>query len=222
MVEIPNMLKILLVEDSDTFVYWVQTRLKKEDGFQIDVANTLAEATEHLKNDHYSVIILDLGIKKNGGKDYSYGVNTLLSIKERTNTSIVVLTAEEDESVRTDCMTNGACAYFAKRHVMENQRQFWESLFICSMENRPANYMEEIKKAAIAKAHLLSPPKYQKLELASLGGLIVVVVIILLDAACQYVTTNTYKPPDWIAGILLPALGLGGVSALRQKDNGRK
>ena len=108
-------LKILLVEDSSTSAMLVQNVLVSEGAdsvhgkFSLTHCTTLGEATEHLKQEDFDLILLDLTLPD------SSGLETLSRVRTATpDIAVVVLTATDDESIGLEALQIGAQDYLIK------------------------------------------------------------------------------------------------------------
>ncbi|MDH5189096.1 MAG: response regulator, partial [Rhodospirillaceae bacterium] len=108
-------LKILLVEDSSTSAMLVQNVLVSEGAdsvhgkFSLTHCTTLGEATEHLKQEDFDLILLDLTLPD------STGLETLSRVRTATpDIAVVVLTATDDESIGLEALQIGAQDYLIK------------------------------------------------------------------------------------------------------------
>ena len=100
-------LKILLVEDSDSF----RESVKQILGVYCDVdeAANLASARESLKKSNYDVIILDKGLPDGTGTQLIPEIKS-----EHPNSVVIVLTTDSDWNNVKKCLANGADDYVVK------------------------------------------------------------------------------------------------------------
>ncbi len=108
-------IKILLVEDEPADVVLVKRALSKSASarfsFDTEVVGRLSHAIEHLHNDVFDVVLLDLGLPD------SRGLETVESVYAASpDTPIVVLTGLSDEEVGIQAMQKGAQDYLLKKH----------------------------------------------------------------------------------------------------------
>ena len=156
--------RVLLVEDDVVDCRQVKLLLVKaadEVRFHVDTAGTLREATECLRNDHYGVVLLDLGLPDSSGLD------TIREAHEASpNVPIVVLTGLDDEDVGVQAIRRGAEDYLVKgpslqhalartiRHAIERRRirealQFKNILLSTQQEVSPDGILVVDEKGAI-------------------------------------------------------------------------
>jgi len=84
--------KILLVEDEKIAQMIANTMLKEEFGCEIDVANTGKTTNELIKNNHYDLIFMDLGLPDCTGFDLAKSIRGKNKI-----TPIIALTSHDDQ-----------------------------------------------------------------------------------------------------------------------------
>src|ERR1700733_10396677 len=98
-------MRILIVENQKDLhdnLLWTT----KSMGFSVDVVPTAPQGLKHLKDAHYDLMILDLGLPD------SAAINALRRIRRQQNdVSILVLTAHEDSESRVEIFKAGADDY---------------------------------------------------------------------------------------------------------------
>ena len=82
--------RILLVEDDQTLSLGIEYSLKNE-GYEVDVANTYHEGLNFINTDEYILIILDVMLPDGNGYDLCK------IIRKNENTPIIFLTACDEE-----------------------------------------------------------------------------------------------------------------------------
>lgn len=83
-------MKILLVEDDSTLAMGIEYTLKNE-GYDIEIANTYKAAINKVENNPYDLLILDVGLPDGNGFDICRNV------RKTKSTPIIFLTAEDEE-----------------------------------------------------------------------------------------------------------------------------
>lgn len=102
-----NYAKILVIEDSKTFNNII-TSLLKQYKYQVVQSFSLKEATSFLNQENFDFILLDLNLPD------AQGEFLIDSIKELTNTKIIVMTADENTNQRDEYFQKGVIDYFIK------------------------------------------------------------------------------------------------------------
>jgi signal transduction histidine kinase len=112
-----NSIKVLMVEDEQQVAQFVKKKLLSPgDGrYEWKHANTLKSGLEHLADEHFDVILLDLGLPD------SEGLNTLvLTFEKAGGVPIIVLTGMYDEETAIKAFEMGAAEYFYKPRADES------------------------------------------------------------------------------------------------------
>jgi CheY-like chemotaxis protein len=116
--ETGHLLTVLLVEDNDGDAALLEASLTGactgsplHPFVELIRVRTLAAGLERLASSHPQVILLDLGLPDSSGLD------TLRSMRAKTDLAIVVLTGLADEQVALDAMQGGAQDYLFKGEV---------------------------------------------------------------------------------------------------------
>lgn len=100
--------RVLLVEDTPTLAFAYASHLRNE-GFQVDLAATAAEAGAAVADGHYDVMILDLFLPDGSG------LNVLRALDSRTiRTSVIVVTADDSVGSALEATRLGAWDYLVK------------------------------------------------------------------------------------------------------------
>jgi signal transduction histidine kinase len=110
-------IKLLLVDDDSGDCKMVKLALAQSSGivdFNTETAETLSEATKHLKNKDYDVVLLDLGLPD------SRGINTVQKAHDANpDVPIVVLTGLANEEMGLEAIKKGAEDYLVKGKPLE-------------------------------------------------------------------------------------------------------
>jgi len=104
-------LRVLLVEDDPDFAELVGHILSTRLGCAVDVAGSLKAAMERSRGTEYDAVVLDLNLPD------SSGINTFTVLRNRLHTPLVVLTAQEDESLALGAVGAGAEDYLVKADI---------------------------------------------------------------------------------------------------------
>ena len=105
-------IKILLVEDSPTDVLLARDALKEFRQFTVAVTERLGKAIKLLTESQFDVVLLDLGLPD------SQGLDTLITLRQRTPTMpVVVMTAKDDPELALQAVREGAQDYLVKNQV---------------------------------------------------------------------------------------------------------
>lgn len=101
-------MRILLIEDNQTLADWLGRTLRKEH-YTVDWIDNGADADFALRNENYSLVILDLSLPKLNGKE------VLRRLRARNdNTPVMILTADNSMQSRVSELDHGADDYMAK------------------------------------------------------------------------------------------------------------
>lgn len=106
--------KILLVEDNPGDARLIQIILEETEDLRFEIAHAeqLDKAKQHLSDEHFDVILLDLSLPD------CFGLDTLRKIRTKaTNSPIVILTGNDDEQVAISAVQEGAQDYLVKGRV---------------------------------------------------------------------------------------------------------
>lgn len=103
---------VLLVEDDKTIADGLSYSLKQE-GYQLDIAFSVAQAKHFLSQKTYALVLLDIGLPDGNGYD-------VCSIaKQNPNTAVIFLTAYDDEGNIVKGLDMGAYDYITKPFRMK-------------------------------------------------------------------------------------------------------
>ena len=106
------MYKVLIVEDEDNMVSFIQMELKYE-GYEVDVADNGRTAVSMALENNYDIILLDLmlpGIN---------GLEVCRRIRKEKDTPIIMLTARDSVMDKVTGLQTGADDYLAKPFAIE-------------------------------------------------------------------------------------------------------
>ncbi|GAA0117474.1 response regulator transcription factor [Clostridium senegalense] len=82
--------KILLVEDDSSIILGIKYSLEQE-GFYVDIAKTLNIARDFIKDNNYSLLLLDINLPDGNGYDFCN------EIRKNSDVGIIFLTACDEE-----------------------------------------------------------------------------------------------------------------------------
>ncbi|BBO33392.1 response regulator [Lacipirellula parvula] len=113
---VPQMFRVLLVEDSEVDAALAQVELSREPQFVVAHVERLEEAISELKNVHTDAVVLDLGLPD------SDGVETLTKLRhDAPHVPVIVLTSTPGELCELHTAREGADGYLVKGHTVEGQ-----------------------------------------------------------------------------------------------------
>ena len=101
------MVRILIVED-DTEINNVLKESLMASGYECQQAFSGTEALLYIKNDKFSLIILDLMLPGLSGEE------VLKEVRKQVNTPIIVLSSKDELDTKVDLLTLGADDYMTK------------------------------------------------------------------------------------------------------------
>lgn len=107
-------LRVLLIEDNPGDVRLMQLALSeaKRASFVVESAGTLEAAFQFLERQQVDIVLLDLSLPD------SFGLQTFRTLQERwPQVPVVVLSGDEDESVATAAVNEGAQDFLVKGHA---------------------------------------------------------------------------------------------------------
>ena len=100
-------MKILLVEDNEAIILGLEYLLAQE-GYHIEVARNMKEAYKSVEGEQIDLILLDIALPDGDGFDFCR------KVKEHIDTSVIFLTAKEEESDVVKGLDMGADDYIVK------------------------------------------------------------------------------------------------------------
>jgi two-component system KDP operon response regulator KdpE len=100
-------LRVMIVDDEPQIRRFLRVSLTAE-GMQVIEAANLAQARIALRQDHPSLLILDLGLPDGDGLDL------IPFVREQSEMPIIVLSVRDDESVKVSALDSGASDYLTK------------------------------------------------------------------------------------------------------------
>jgi len=104
-------INVLLVEDDPDYRFLTREILTEAEGidFEVDTAESLAEALEHLGDKEPDAVLLDLGLPD------SFGLDTLKAVRDKVpQVPVVVLTALDSPEAGINAVHQGAQDYLVK------------------------------------------------------------------------------------------------------------
>ncbi|MBI1804788.1 MAG: response regulator [Ignavibacteriae bacterium] len=106
-------LKMLCVDDHPDLRKSLQEQFAAED-FDVDTAEDGLAALEKIKNTHYDIILLDIGMPRMDG------MKVLKEMKKLNKyTNVIMLTATDDVPTAIECVKLGAKDYISKPYDPE-------------------------------------------------------------------------------------------------------
>lgn len=112
----PAETRILLIEDDLAFTALILAYLSEFPNVKLDSASTLTKGLEHVRNEPYDAILLDLNLSD------SRGVVTLKTVREHApRVPIVVLTSTDEDDLAIQLLHHGAEEYVVKSSVRLNK-----------------------------------------------------------------------------------------------------
>ncbi len=104
---VPDRIAVLLVEDDPSVARFLATSLSAA-GYAPCVALTLSAARVTLADRRVALVILDLGLPDGNGRDF------LVEFRRSSDVPVLVLSAQQDEAAKVDCLDHGADDYLGK------------------------------------------------------------------------------------------------------------
>jgi len=165
-----ELIKLLLVDDDAADRKIVKLALDQSSNvmdFNVEIAETLAQATEYLKNKDYDVVLLDLGLPDSGG------INTVQKAHStNSNVPIIVLTGLADEEVGLEAIEKGAEDYLVKGMPLEHSLV---RIIRYAIERKKVEI--KLKEAIEAKSQFMSMVSHElRVPLASIKESIAIVL----------------------------------------------
>jgi DNA-binding response OmpR family regulator len=107
-------MRILIVEDESDLAAALATGLRRE-GYAVDTAGSVAEASEHLTANPYDLVCLDLGLPDGDGRDICRSIRSCeLGVPEAPEPRVLMLTARDGLDDRVGGLDDGADDYVVK------------------------------------------------------------------------------------------------------------
>jgi len=100
--------KVLVVDDEKNMVSMLRRTLERE-GFSVDGATTRDEALEHMENEIYPIVILDIKFPDTSGQEL---LNEFKDINPLVN--VIMITGYSTIKNVIECIGAGAVDYFTK------------------------------------------------------------------------------------------------------------
>jgi DNA-binding NarL/FixJ family response regulator len=107
-----NPLRVLVVDDQDSFRMSLEIALTMSDKHQVTMSDSGEDAVEKLKRDQFDVVLLDYKMPGLSGLDVLAWMH-----ENRVDTPVIMLTAAGSEEVAVEAMKLGAYDYLSKEHI---------------------------------------------------------------------------------------------------------
>ncbi len=101
-------MNVLVIEDDPSVRTLVKAVLEKNE-YSVDIAETAESGEEHAVDNHYDIIILDLGLPDGDGFDLCKSMRD-----QEITTPVLILSAEQETDVKIKCLRVGADDYITK------------------------------------------------------------------------------------------------------------
>src|SRR5271157_1100856 len=111
-------IKLLIADDLEINRYLLKIQLKKF-GFEIDFANNGTEVLEHLSQQVYDVILMDLHMPLMDGMETARRIRTEFE-PPKSSIPIIAVSTFNDESIWKKCSESGINDYISKPYNAEN------------------------------------------------------------------------------------------------------
>jgi DNA-binding NarL/FixJ family response regulator len=111
-----GLLRILVVDDEDSYRMGLEMALKLSHRYVAKSCNSAAGAMDELKAEAFDVIILDYNMPEMSGLDLLHWMQ-----KEKINTPVIMLTAAGSETIAVEAMRLGVYDYFRKDQIDINR-----------------------------------------------------------------------------------------------------
>lgn len=107
-------MRLLLVDDEPDLLAALATGLRRE-GYAVDTAGSVAEASEHLTENPYDLVCLDLGLPDGDGREVCRSIRSgELGVPEAPEPRVLMLTARDGLEDRVGGLDDGADDYVVK------------------------------------------------------------------------------------------------------------
>jgi DNA-binding NtrC family response regulator len=111
-----SLLRILVVDDEDSYRMGLEMALKLSHKYVPKSCNSAVTAMDELKTGTFDVIILDYNMPEMSGLDLLHWMQ-----KEKINTPVIMLTAAGSETIAVEAMRLGVYDYFRKDQIDINR-----------------------------------------------------------------------------------------------------
>lgn len=111
-----SLLRILVVDDEDSYRMGLEMALKLSHKYVPKSCNSAVAAIEELKKEIFDVIILDYNMPEMSGLDLLHWMQ-----KEKITTPVIMLTAAGSETIAVEAMRLGVYDYFRKDQIDINR-----------------------------------------------------------------------------------------------------
>ena len=129
--KIDGNIRVLLVEDN-IMAQKINHSVLEMSGCRVDIADTGEKAIDFANQNHYELIMMDLGLPGINGFE---AAETILKNSKNKNTPILALTAHTDDKTRKDCQISGMKGVFNKPLLVETLREILEIHLESTSEN---------------------------------------------------------------------------------------
>ena len=108
----PKPLRVLVVDDQDSFRMSLEIALSISDKHVVTMSDSGEDAVEKLKSENYDVVLLDYKMPGMSGLDVLAWMH-----ENKVDTPVIMLTAAGSEEVAVEAMKLGAYDYLSKEHI---------------------------------------------------------------------------------------------------------
>ncbi len=144
--------KHILIADDDESVVWVLSKLFEEKGFTTTTTDNGKDASLILKNDSPDLAFLDINMPKLDG------LSVLKSVK--TDTPVIIMTAEGTMTNTIEAMKNGAFDYLNKPFELDEVEIIAERALIANkLSGEVTKLKEQIKQGMAKEAEFIGKSK---------------------------------------------------------------
>ena len=180
-------IKILLVEDDLFYEDYLSEIFAEETeiSYELNHVVRIKDCVEHLEQDNFDVILIDLNLPDCTGLDTIYEVES-----QASNTPIIVLTEQDDNELASQALQSGAQDYLVKGHIDRSTLE--RSIRYAIERNRLLEQLEESKRlerhlayhdalTILPNRHLLHDRLQQALAQSKRSGKLAALLFLDLD-----------------------------------------
>ena len=180
-------IKILLVEDDLFYEDYLSEIFAEETeiSYELNHVVRIKDCVEHLEQDNFDVILIDLNLPDCTGSDTIYEVES-----QASNTPIIVLTEQDDNELASQALQSGAQDYLVKGHIDRSTLE--RSIRYAIERNRLLEQLEESKRlerhlayhdalTILPNRHLLHDRLQQALAQSKRSGKLAALLFLDLD-----------------------------------------
>lgn len=155
--------KILVVDDDDS-IRWSLEDLLDRDGYQVRAVASGEEALEHIADEPFDLVLLDLMMKGIGGME------VLAALREQAlDTAVIVLTAHGSMETAINALRQGAHDYLLKptdtvslresvrTALLKRERDQRQRALLLQVQQSLTANLEEIRAAVVQSLPVLEP-----------------------------------------------------------------